>query len=226
MSERGASRIVVVMCGALAIAGFAACAHDVKPDSMSAASHEQRAQLDSEKAHTEVERATRDAPPLPNPAVMPSNNPEGSYYPVDTYNPAAEHLARARQLEEHAREHRVAAAKLETFTQDECRGFPPETRASCPMLGPVQQIYDIKGGVRVIFTPKTRVEAVAAHMRCHLAYAQQYGFDTVEACPLYVKGLQVRVSPDGKAIDLTSPEATTADTIRARTREEAVLVRQ
>ena len=203
-----------------------ACSHEVKPDGMSAAEHQQQAQIDTAKAQVEVERASRGAPPLPNPTTMPANNPEGYYYPVDTYNPAAEHLARARQLEGHAREHRALAAKLEVFAQDECRGFPPETRASCPLLGPVQQIIDIKNGVRVMFKPNTRVDAVAAHMRCHLAYAQVYGFDTVEACPLYLKGLQVHVSPDGKAIDLTSADPRTADMIRVRTREEAILVRQ
>ena len=208
----------------LACAG-GACSHEVKPDRMSAEAHEQQAQIDTSKAQTEVARATRDSPPLPNPAVSP-NNPQGYYYPVDTYNPAIEHLARARQLEEHARQHRTAAAKLETFVQDECRDFPPETRASCPMLGPVGFIEDIPNGVRVGFTPKTRVDAVAAHMRCHLAYAQAYGFDTVESCPLYVKGLVIRLSNDGKAIELTSREPRMTDAIRTRTREEAILVRQ
>ena len=212
--------------GAFSLAALPACSHEVKPDSMSAEAHEQQARIETAQAHTEVERATRGAPPLPTSTTMPASNSEGYLYPADTYNPAADHLARARQLEEHAREHRAAAAKLETFTQNECRGFPPETRAACPLLGPVKQIYDINGGVRVVFTPNTRVDAVAAHMRCHLAYAQQYGFQTVDDCPLYLKGLQVQVSADGKAIELISHEPKTIDAIRARTREEAILVRQ
>ena len=224
MSKPAVSRIVLALGTALTLGG-ASCSHEVKPDSMSAEAHEQQAQAETAKAQGEVARASRDAPPLPNPTVEP-NNPQGYYYPVDSYNPAAEHLARARQLEEHAREHRAAAAKLEVFADNECRGFPPETRASCPMLGSVQQIYDIKNGVRVLFTPKTRVEAVAAHMRCHQAYAQMYGFQTVEDCPLYVKGLQIRATDDGKAIDLTASDPRVVDTIRARTREEAILVRQ
>jgi len=203
-----------------------ACSHQMKPDSMSAEAHEQQANIEAAKAQTEVARATRDSPPLPNSAISAGNNPEGYYYPVDTYNPSAEHLARARQLEEHAREHRTAAAKLETFVQGECKGFPPETRSSCPMLGPVQFIQDIPHGVRVGFTAQTRVDAVAAHMRCHFAYAQAYGFDTVESCPLYVKGLEIKVSSDGKAIELTDREPRMADAIRTRTREEAILVRK
>jgi len=225
MTKRTPGRSNLVL-GALALVGLAACAHEAKPDTMSAAAHEQRANVETVQAQAEVARATQEAPPLPNPSPMPAVSPEGYLYPVDSYNPAAEHLAHARELEEHAHEHRAAAAKLETFVQDECRGFPPETRASCPMLGPVSQIRDIPQGVRVAFSAKTRVDAVAAHMRCHLAYAQAYGFDTVNDCPLYVKGLQIRVSDDGKAIELTSHEPRTVDVIRARTREEATLVRQ
>jgi hypothetical protein len=193
---------------------------------MSAEEHRQQAEVEKAQAQAEVSRATRDAPPLPNLAVEPNTNPQGYYYPVDTYNPAAAHLARARQLEAHAHEHEAAAAKLEAFVQDECRGFPPETRASCPMLGPVDQIENIAGGVRVTFTPKTRVDAVAAHMRCHMAYARAYGFDTVQDCPLYVKGLEIRLARNGKAVELTSRDPRTEDLIRARTREEATLVRQ
>jgi hypothetical protein len=227
MSKRTAGPSILAL-GALALVGVTACAHGTKPDGMSVAAHEQQANVETAQAQTEVARATQGAPPLPVPSPMatPLANPDGFTYPVDTYNPAADHLARARQLEEHAHEHRAAAAKLETFVQDECRGFPPETRASCPMLGPVEQIRDIPNGVRVAFRPKTRVDAVAAHMRCHFAYAQAYGFDTVADCPLYVKGLQIRVSDDGKAIELTSREPRTIDVIRARTREEATLVRQ
>jgi hypothetical protein len=225
MSRLTTGRSILAL-GALALVGFTACAHEVKPDGTSAAAHEQQANVETAQAQAEVARATRDAPPLPSPTAAPANNPEAYNYPVDAYNPGAEHLARARELEAHAREHRAAAAKLETFVQDECRGFPPETRASCPMLGPVAQIRDIPQGVRVAFSAKTRVDAVAAHMRCHLAYAQAYGFDTVADCPLYVKGLQIRVSDDGKAIELTSHEPRTIDVIRARTREEATLVRQ
>jgi hypothetical protein len=192
---------------------------------MSAEEHRLEADKENAKAQTEVTRASADAPPLPNTSVT-TGNPAGYYYPVDSYNPAGEHLTRARELEEHARQHRDAASKLEAFVQDECKGFPPETRASCPMLGPVEQISDIPDGVRVRFSAKTPVAAVAAHMRCHFAYAQAYGFETMDSCPLYVKGLEIRVSRDGQAVELTSHQPRTIDVIRARTREEAILVRK
>jgi hypothetical protein len=220
------SRHFIGMSGVFcAFAASASCSHAVKPDSMSAEQHRQEANKEMTQAQTEVTRASLDAPPPPNLAVS-NGNPAGYYYPIDAYNPAGEHLVRARALEEHARQHRDAATKLEAFAKDECGGFPPETRAACPMLGPVSQIADVPMGVKVWFTPKTRVDAVAAHMRCHLAYAKVYGFDTVQECPLYVRGLQINVSADGKAIELTSHEPRTVDVIRVRTREEAVLVRQ
>lgn len=209
----------------MVVVGCAACSHEVKPDSMSAEEHRQEASKENAKAQTEVTRSSLDATPLPNTSVT-TGNPAGYNYPVDSYNPSGEHLARARELEDHARQHREAASKLEAFVQDECKSFPPETRASCPMLGPVEQISDIPDGVRVRFSAKTPVAAVAAHMRCHFAYAQAYGFQTIEACPLYVKGLEIRVSADGKAIELTSHEPRAIDVIRARTREEAILVRK
>ena len=135
-------------------------------------------------------------------------------------------MMRARQLEAHSHQHRDAAKKLEGFVQDECKGLPPETRASCPMLGPVAQLADVAGGVKVTFTPHTRVDAVATHMRCHFAYAQAHGFDTLIDCPLYVRGLQIRVTDDGQAIELTSSDAATANAIRVRSREEVMFVRQ
>lgn len=199
----------------------AGCSHEVRPDSLSAEQHRQVADKELKQAHTEAIRATV-APPIPVPAVAPYEVPT---YPIEVYNPGEQHMMRARQLEAHARQHQAAASKLEAFVQDECKGLPPETRAVCPMLGPVSQLSDIPGGVRIWFTPRTRVDAVAAHMRCHFAYAQAHGFDTLIDCPLYVRGLHIQLSDDGKAIDLTSQDAATAGTIRARAREEAMVVR-
>ena len=48
----------------------------------------------------------------------------------------------------------------------------------------------------------------------------------MDSCPLYVKGLEIRVSRDGQAVELTSHQPRTIDVIRARTREEAILVRK
>jgi hypothetical protein len=211
--------------GALVFVIAAGCSHTVRPDSMSAEQHRQEAAKETAAAQTEVVKAVSSAPP-PNLGVNPGGIPDGYFYPVDSYDPTKQHLVRARHLEEHAREHREAAQKLEKFVQDECKSFPPETRISCPMLGPVTQISDIQGGVRVHFAPNTRVDAVVAHMRCHLAYAQANGFDTSASCPLYVPGLDIRMTADGQAAELTSRDRRAAAEIRDRTRQEAILVNQ
>jgi hypothetical protein len=211
---------------ALLVVGAGGCTHEVRPDSMSAEEHRQQADKDMVQARTEVVRASV-APPVPAPPLgVSATNPTGYAYPLEVYNPAEAHLMRARQLEAHAHQHRDAAKKLETFVQDECKGLPPETRATCPLLGPVTQIVDIAGGVKATFAPHTRVDAVAAHMRCHFAYAQAHGFDTLIDCPLYVRGLQIRVTDDGQAIELTDQDAAAAEVIRARSREEMMFLRQ
>ena len=202
------------------------CSHEVRPDSLSAEEHRQAAGKELTQAHTETIKASV-SPPLPPPRLaVTAENPADYAYPLDLYNPAEAHMMRARQLEAHAHQHEAAARKLEAFVENECKGLPPQTRAACPMLGPVSQIVDVPGGVRVDFTPHTRVDAVAAHMRCHFAYAQAHGFDTLVDCPLYVRGLKIHVTDDGKAIELTSQDAATADVIRARSREQAMIVRQ
>jgi hypothetical protein len=93
------------------------------------------------------------------------------------------------------------------------------------MLGPVTQVADVAGGVKVTFAPQVRVDAVAAQMRCHFAYAQVHGFDTLIECPLYVRGLKIQVTDGGQAIELTGPDERTAEVIRARSREEVRFVR-
>lgn len=221
-----ASRLsTVAVAAALVLAS--GCSHEVKPDTtMSAPAHLQQARIDTKEANAARDQAMKVTPPPPDQDINPSSNPQGYYYPVNSYNPGGEYLARARELEAHAREHRAAAAKLEAFEQDECKGFPPATRAACPLLGAVEDIHDIPNGVEVRFSPRTCVSAVVAHMRCHLAYARAYGFDMVPDCPLYVQGLVIRASDDGKAVDLIGPDTRTANLIRARAREEAILVRR
>jgi hypothetical protein len=190
---------------------------------MSAEEHRQEAAKEAAAAQTEVKKAVTSAPP-PNLGVNPGGIPYGYIEPVDSYDPTTRHLVPARHLEEHAREHREAAKSLEAFADDACERFPAETRSACPLLGPVAEISDIHGGVRVRFAAGTKVDEVAARMRCHLAYARAYGFDTLVSCPLYVRGLEIRTTADGQSIDLTSRDRRVADEIRNRSRQEAVVV--
>jgi hypothetical protein len=194
----------------------------VKPSDMSAEAHRQEAQKAAAAADREQRKADTPVPP-PNLATG-GGNPEGYYYDRSVYDASNEHLARARELGEHARQHEAAAATLEKFEQAECKQFPAATRAACPLLGPVVSITDIPRGVTVRFADGTRADAVLAHMRCHLAFAQAHGFGPAASCPLYMKGIDIRAGSDPRTIDIVSANAKTARKVQALSREEAILV--
>ncbi len=197
----------------------------VRPDDMSAEAHRREAKKDSESARAELQQS-KAVEAQENPILVGRATPQGDvFFDSDDYQPVNDHLLRAEQLRKHARQHVAAAKVLETFEQAECKQFPPATRAACPLLGPVLEIVDVPGGVRARFAESVRVEAVVAHMRCHLAFARTRGFDTVADCPLYVRGIEIRRTSDPHAVEIVGRDATIASEIRSRAREEAVLVR-
>jgi hypothetical protein len=190
---------------------------------MSAAQHREEAKRHVVAAETHERQY--------NPGVtapLPPDDATGAGYnfTASSYNPTEWHLAEANRLREHAGQHRKAAQALERFEANECKAFPPTTRAACPLLGPVTSIDDIGGGVRVSFAPGTRVDAVVAHMRCHFAYAQAQGFAEAAACPLYVRGIDIRRGSDALSVEIVSKDPGTTAEIRARSREEAVYLHE
>jgi hypothetical protein len=195
----------------------------VRPDEMSAEAHLKEADKQAAAAQREVQQANSPAS-QPNLAVSANSNPQGYYYPTDMYNPKNQHLLKAQQLTKHAQAHESAAAYLASFEVAECKEFPPATRAACPLLGPVTEITDVPGGIRARFVEGTRVDAVAAHMRCHFAYAQSRGFDTGAGCPLYIRGIEIRTTNDPRALEIVGRDASVTAEIRNRSREEAVMV--
>ncbi len=196
----------------------------VKAPDQSADSYHQQAARESAASRREFVAAS--GAPAPNLNASGGNNPQGYYFDLNVYNTRDQHLARARELSEHARQHEALAAKLEAFEETECKEFPPATRAACPLLGPVKTLVDTPNGVKVEFTPGTRVDAVVAHMRCHLAFAQARGFDSSSAaCPLYIRGIEIRPGADPNVIEVVSGDPRVAHEIQARSRAEAVLVR-
>ncbi len=205
------------------LAGCVGQSQVVRPDDMSADAHRQEAAKLA--AAAQAEKAKSDSPALqPNLGVSPNSNPEGYYYPTDLYDPRKDALLRAQQLSRHARQHEAAAARLEAFEEAECRQFPPATRAACPLLSPVQEISDVEGGVRVHFKAGARVDALLAHMQCHLAYAKARGFDDSVSCPLYVPGIAIRRTEDPLALEIVGNNSKTASEIRNHSRAEAVVV--
>ena len=216
------TRIIVV-----SIIGIgAACGQTnqtVRPDEMSAAAHRQEARKSGAQADKELKAADERVPP-PNLAVTGGNNPQGYIYDRNVYDARNEHLVRARELREHARQHERAATALEQFENAECRDFPPATRVACPLLGPVVGITNIAGGVRVEFEKGTRVDAVVAHMRCHLAFAAVSGFASDASCPLYMKGVEIRPGAVPRSVEIVGGEEAVVRDIQVRSREEAVVV--
>ncbi|HVZ72881.1 MAG TPA: hypothetical protein VHJ20_10945 [Polyangia bacterium] len=192
----------------------------VRPDDMSAAQHRESADRERALAREDAARydpgATRVSPLAP-PAAQDST----TFFPASVYNPTEGYLREADKHRAHAREHEAAAQALERFEQAECREFPERTRAACPLLGPVARIDDIDHGVRVTFTPKTRVDAVYAHMRCHYAYARSRAFDARVGCPLYMPGIDIRRA-GALGVDLVAKDGRRVDELRNRSREEAV----
>lgn len=217
------TRLSLILWVTLGVAGAGGCAKPVRPDDMSAEAHRHEAAKETAAAQHQVDLANATAPP-PNLAVAPTGNPEGYFYPANAYNPNDDHLLTAEQLQEHARQHRQAAAELEGYVEAECKDFPSSTRAACPLLGPVVEIGDIEGGVRIRFAAGTRVDAVLAHMRCHYAYAEARGFGKAADCPLYIRGITIRAGKDPLSIDIVGPNTKTMAEIRRLSRAEAVVV--
>jgi hypothetical protein len=113
----------------------------------------------------------------------------------------------------HARAHETAALELERFEASECTGIETRERAGCPLVNHVRRIDDVPLGVLVTLDSPPSAEALARRMRCHYAFARARGFTAdAAACPLYVRGLDIRASDGG--VRIVGPDARTAERIR------------
>jgi len=149
-------------------------------------------------------------------------SPTGEWmYPEKIYDPGGYHLDEAQTRSAHAVAHEKAARALEQFEDVECKKLPPHTRASCPMLGPATGMSEIKNGVRVDFQPGVPVAAVIAHMRCHLAYAHAHGYSP--DCPLYMSGVRIDATPDGKGAVITTDKSSDVAELRRRAKAQIVV---
>lgn len=194
---------------------LSACAHQ-SPQEMSADAHRREATAIRDQARDEVARY--DPTAMAGPSL--SFGREGpTLFPLTIYapfNPTLRHLYKSDELAEHARAHERAASEMEAFEEQECRAFPPATRAACPVLGPVS-VEDLPNGVRLHLPPQMPIDATLAHMRCHLAYARARGFAPTSTCPLYLRG--TRIERHGDAIDLVSGDKQTAQRLQKLARE-------
>lgn len=208
-----------VLTAAMALLSVSGCASDgTKPDDMSAAQH--RAAAEHERSEAEQHSKEYD------PHAISPRDPSGGediiygvddvYWAGDVYNPTAPHRSLAEAHQDLAHAHEAAAKSLEQFEEAECKAFPASTRPSCPLLGPVASVEDIERGVRLRLSEGFAVEPVAAHVRCHFAFARTQGYEGMDACPLYLKGLRVQ---EGEGfIDLLLDDGDQIEALRSRAR--------
>ena len=197
----------------------------VKLDETSAAGHRREAARERMLAEEDYARyQPRAAAPIGG-AGSPKDTPQ--LYPIDLYrfNPTERALYDAERHLRHAREHEAAAVALEHYEAADCKQVPPAVRAACPVLGPVAEIEDLADGVRVHFAAGTAIAPLLAQMRCHLAFARARGFVDAADCPLYMRGVEIAASADGRAVELRSREAAVARQIQVRSRLTSVPAR-
>jgi hypothetical protein len=187
----------------------------VRPDDLSAEEH--RRQATRERDAAAAERAHFDPHARAMSPVQVQNLPM-----LSEYNPTQKHLRTAAQHAAHARAHEAAAASLEQFEDDACKPLSAAARSACPILGTLKAIDDIDGGVRVELADANALDVTVAHMRCHLAYARARAFQVVADCPLYLRGVEIRRSADGRAIELVGGSRALQDELRRRVREERI----
>jgi hypothetical protein len=195
---------------ALPLIGCASAA--VKPDDMSAQAHRQEAAYERQAAAHRERQAVEQAE-----TRRPDFDPHRqSHMGLD---PASRLRWEAESRRAHALEHEAAASELERFEAQECAGIDPGLRAACPVLDPIAAIRDIPGGVRLDLVDPSHLPELLALMRCHLAYAQTKGFEPVAAaCPLYIRGIQIRAAADGTALEIVGQTERLAKEIRSRSR--------
>jgi hypothetical protein len=145
--------------------------------------------------------------PMPGAGGGGADVPRLSPFTMYPFNPTINALKDAERHLRHAREHEQAAQALEQFESAECSQFSAKARAACPVLGPVAAIEDLPDGVRFRLAAGAPIEAVIAHMRCHLAFARARGFPPSSDCPLYMRGVEISLSADGGAIELRSRDS-------------------
>jgi hypothetical protein len=194
-----------------------ACAHEVRPDDMSAEAHHAAAQREARQAQREIAAAAYDSPGRDpsNAGMIPELYTDPDANPDLAYDPGV----RARALEKRAQEHENAAVALESFEAAACKNIPSAQRGVCPSLRAVTEVRDIEGGVRLRLDDESRSHDVLPSMRCHYAYARAHAFDDRSACPLSIRGVEFRETSDPHLVDVVGRDAKTSAEIRKRVRD-------
>ncbi|MBN4059245.1 hypothetical protein JYT22_01175, partial [Endomicrobium sp. AH-315-J14] len=178
---------------------------------MSAAEHRKTAT--DEEAEASVHESQFD----PTAASVPQYR--GETKPWISYNPTEAHRSSAAKHRQHARDHQSAAALLEKFEEKECKSFTAETRKLCPLLGTVEEVEDIDGGVRLKVAASLDTQALFDHVRCHLAFAAKHGREGMSRCPLYLENVRADAPADSHVLELTTEDRASIKQLREKVRE-------
>jgi len=201
----------------LALALGVACGgpQDPATENLTAAEHEAEAERE------EAAAAEHEGQYDPDARLTTGGQQPGTdlYYGTDHYNPTEVHLHAADDHREHAGAHRERAAQLRDFAEAECAEFPPETRASCPLLLGLVEVEDIEAGIRMTFASAQDLAPVVDHIRCHIAFAAAMGNEGMDHCALYVHGASVDV--EGTSVDLITDQPGFVAELRRRVRVQA-----
>lgn len=157
------------------------------------------------------------------PALLERTRPSSArdiYYPPETYNPTELHRRAAASHQRLADAHAGAAAALGVYEDGACGSLPAATRAMCPLLGSLKAATDIPGGVHLVPADGANVDAWAAHIQCHVAYAGSVGAAAMKECPLFMRGARAQRSGDGVDL-LLDGKAPAADLAALRTTARA-----
>ena len=227
MGYRGSGSLRLIVSVAAATILGTACGifgNGTRPDAMSAEAHRHEADERAREAREHREQYDPEARIyLPTPYMGRNYYRYGwsgwdYYWDTRNYNPTAGHLAQAKKDERHAKGHLEAARVLENFEEGQCRSFPPETRVACPLLGHVEAVEDVLDGVRIRFDESIDMNAAIAHMRCHLAFARARARVGMDACPLYLPGIQIMRVGTSRSVDLSTSDREILEELRERTR--------
>lgn len=187
-----------------------------EPDDMSIEEHRQEA-----RKHEKMSEEHRDQYD-PGAVGVRHDAPGAAFsdvYTTEVYNPTKHHSQTAQKHERHADQHEDAAEQLLSYEERHCVKFPEETRSTCPLMGQIKAVEDVEGGVRITFREGVPMQPTLDHMKCHFAFARTQGYQGMQSCPLYVRGVSFESEEASDSIRLTTDNPEAVESLRRRTRE-------
>jgi hypothetical protein len=114
----------------------------------------------------------------------------------------------ALAISAHIARHGASLRDFERFEDQACVDLSRTARAACPLVDALT-LKVIPGGIRIHVDP-SRADEIVARMRCHMAFSRARGFPREAECPLYLRGVEIALSSERDAVEITSgdPEIT------------------